>query len=434
MDPAAEQLSQLLLPSLSPLTLVVERGGAAPPGAAWVARWQCGALAGAAASLLAGGARLLASAGGRAPPCSVALLVARAVEAPPTTGAGAACRLAVVDLRDAAFAQPGGVGAAALLQALQPPALPPPPPSASAHAHALTTLLGGIAPAPASARSPSPSSSSSASASAAASAGALLSPSPVHLVIVDDVGALVERCESLAAARALLDKICAIGGTGPAGREGAGVAGAGAGVGAGGAPHAVRLVTLRCCADAEWALGAAEAPASAFASASAFTPAASCASVGLLESLAARAHTIVRVGPLASGFSREVHGRVAVDVRAHARKDPHAAAAGAGGAGGEGAASVPAGPPAAGAHHSPPPAPVFATVRSALFRLGQDGVPRAVGGVAIGGGGERSARAAGARASGRAASAAARAAAALAAADKEEAGAMLAAGEPLVDD
>ena len=26
MDPAAEQLSQLLLPSLSPLTLVVERG------------------------------------------------------------------------------------------------------------------------------------------------------------------------------------------------------------------------------------------------------------------------------------------------------------------------------------------------------------------------------------------------------------------------
>jgi hypothetical protein len=80
--------------------------------------------------------------------------------------------------------------------------------------------------------------------------------------------------------------------------------------------------------------------------------------LGILESLALQAHYIVRVGPLPSGYSRDVHGRVSVE---------------------ENAAVTSSLIPSTGSASSRPS--YLGGSRSVLFRLSSDGKARAVGDV-----------------------------------------------------
>lgn len=233
-DPAAASLVSLLSPSLTPLTLVAETPGLVD--ASWVLRAQLReavVVQRASAALLVAGAPMRAAEQLALIGVPATVWGARAAAPAGAAGAaGAVPHVLIVDAGDAAFAQGGGAGEAALL----------------------ATLL--------------------------APAGAYAAPGG-HLVAVDDVGALTERCESLAAASALLSRIAA----GAAASKPRGFA------------------SLRCDADADWALGG-------------DTGLAAIARVSLLESLARASHALVRVGPLPTGFSREVHGRVRVETRA----------------------------------------------------------------------------------------------------------------------
>jgi hypothetical protein len=80
--------------------------------------------------------------------------------------------------------------------------------------------------------------------------------------------------------------------------------------------------------------------------------------LGILESLALQAHYIVRVGPLPSGYSRDVHGRVSVE---------------------ENTAVTSTLVPSTGSASSRPS--YLGGSRSVLFRLSSDGKARAVGDV-----------------------------------------------------
>jgi hypothetical protein len=261
-DPAASSLNTLLSHSLTPLTLVAETPGLVD--ASWVVRAQLReavVVQRASAALLVAGAPQRAAEQLALIGVPAAVWGARAASpagaARAAGAAGAAPHVLVVDVGELAFAQGGGAGEAALLAALMAPT------------------------------------------------GAYAAPGG-HLVAVDDVGALAERCESLAAAAALLARIAA----GAAAAKPRG------------------FVSLRCDADADWALGS---DSGLFA----------IARVSLLESLARASHALVRVGPLPTGFSREVHGRVRVETRS----------------------AQPAG------------------AREALFRVGSDGKTRVVGDV-----------------------------------------------------
>jgi len=81
--------------------------------------------------------------------------------------------------------------------------------------------------------------------------------------------------------------------------------------------------------------------------------------LGIFESLALQAHYIIRVGPLPSGYSRDVHGRVSVE---------------------ENTAVTSALYPSGGGSASSRPSYLGGS-RSVLFRLSSDGKARAVGDV-----------------------------------------------------
>ncbi len=147
-------------------------------------------------------------------------------------------------------------------------------------------------------------------------------------LLVEDVGPILERCDSLADAQALISRLCKCGG------------------GGGGSGPTASAATLLCRAEADWSLAATPSP---------------CA-LSWLEWLAGQAQVMVRVAPLPSGHSKDVHGRLVVTARRDRRPS----------VGGGGAGALPAYMPA---------------TRSVLFRLNSEGRVRAIGDVQFGEGG-----------------------------------------------
>ena len=111
-------------------------------------------------------------------------------------------------------------------------------------------------------------------------------------------------------------------------------------------PHVTVHITALCNPDADWAQSNNHGFSRKFG-------------LGIFESLALQAHYIIRVGPLPSGYSRDVHGRVSVE---------------------ENTAVTSALYPSGGGSASSRPSYLGGS-RSVLFRLSSDGKARAVGDV-----------------------------------------------------
>lgn len=188
-----------------------------------------------------------------------------------------------------------------------------------------------------------PSSAGASSTSHRPAAGAASAAGAGTLVVLEDIGPIVERCDSLAAAQIFLSQLLS--------------ACSSSSSGGGGASR--RRLTLRCNTDCDWSLAA--------------TP--SVFAVSLLEWLFAQAHVIVKAAPLPSGYSRDVHGRLVVELR-HKQQTASTPSAGTGRAG---LLTAPIGATVQGQLPSylPP-------VRSVLFRIGVDGRARAIGDVRYG--------------------------------------------------
>ncbi len=161
-----------------------------------------------------------------------------------------------------------------------------------------------------------------------------------HLLILEDVAGLVERCESPGMAQQLLARLLSA--ASPAAKR---------------PPLPTHshshpkpnFVTLRCTPDADWAL---PPPAGLPLCATPFT-------LSLLEWLRAEAHVLVRLAALPSGYSRDVHGRLLVTTGLRPAAAETAAAA------------------------SPTPYYEQPLVKSVLVRVGTDGTVRAVGDVSV---------------------------------------------------
>ena len=242
----------------------------------------------------------------------------------PSTPRAAFIHVKIVDLSHPSFTSLGGFGESKLIEALQPPSF-------------LKTSGGS------------------------------------HLIAIEDLGPLIEYSESLAAASNLIRRIQQI-----AARNGPSTAvssttnivatsttttttqpvsnvptssssppsSSPSAISSSPKQHVTVHITALCNPDADWAQSNNHGFSRKFG-------------LGIFESLALQAHYIIRVGPLPSGYSRDVHGRVSVE---------------------ENTAVTSALYPSAGGSASSRPSYLGGS-RSVLFRLSSDGKARAVGDV-----------------------------------------------------